>query len=110
MKIGIRKRICLATPMICVIIYLILGFVCDLWHPGWVVFFLIPIVPVVLGTKTLQIGYPLFCLVAYLIMGFIWDLWHPGWIIFLTIPVFATLFPGKKLKIRLFGKDDDIED
>ena len=26
------------------IIYLLLGFLCNLWHPGWVVFLLIPLI------------------------------------------------------------------
>jgi transcriptional regulator with XRE-family HTH domain len=30
-------------PVVATLIYLILGFVFDLWHPGWLVFMLVPI-------------------------------------------------------------------
>lgn len=93
---SFRKRIISATPMICVIIYLLLGFCADAWHPGWIVFFAIPVVPVILGTKKITALYPTLCVIAYLVMGVIWNLWHPGWIIFLTIPVFEILFGRKK--------------
>ena len=92
---SLRKRICAATPMICVIIYLLLGFCAGAWHPGWIIFLAIPLVPVVLGTKRITNLYPTFCVVAYLVMGAVWHLWHPGWIIFLTIPVVSILFDKK---------------
>jgi len=46
----VRGRIIAATPMICIIIYLCFGFIGKLWHPSWVVFFLIPLLPLFLGT------------------------------------------------------------
>ena len=41
-------KINISYPLITVVIYLILGLCFDLWHPGWVVFLLIPIVPIFL--------------------------------------------------------------
>lgn len=100
----IKNRIISATPMICVFAYLLIGFVWDIWHPTWVIFFLIPIVPVVLYTKAARIVYPIICVVIFLLLGFISNLWHPAWLIFLTIPIFNILFePGKKKR----HKDDD---
>ncbi|WP_206214115.1 helix-turn-helix domain-containing protein [Adlercreutzia sp. ZJ154] len=29
-------------PLLCIVIYLFLGFFCGLWHPGWIVFLTIP--------------------------------------------------------------------
>lgn len=49
---GLRAKVVAATPLITVIIYLLLGFCADAWHPGWVVFLAIPIVPIILGTVT----------------------------------------------------------
>ena len=31
------------VPIITVGVYLVLGFVCKAWHPGWVVFFAVPL-------------------------------------------------------------------
>lgn len=93
-----RGRIIAATPMICIIIYLCFGFIGKLWHPSWVVFFLIPLMPLILGTRNIKHFYPLVCIAIYLIIGFAFKWWHPGWIIFLTIPVFYTLFPNRIIK------------
>lgn len=92
----IKTKIIASTPIICLIIFLLLGFVWRLWHPGWLVFFFIPIVPVILGKKKIKNIYPIICAVLYLLMGFFLDWWHPGWIIFLTIPVVSIFTSGKE--------------
>lgn len=94
---GLRAKIIAATPLITVIVYLLLGFCADAWHPGWIVFFAIPIVPIILGTVTYGALYPILVVIAYLVMGFVWKLWHPGWIIFLTIPVVEIFLPKNKI-------------
>ncbi len=91
-----KNRIIAATPLICVIIYLCCGFIWDNWHPSWVVFFMIPLMPVFLGARGIKSIYPFLCLAIYLIIGFVFNWWHPGWIIFLTIPVFYILCPNKR--------------
>ncbi|MDE6408537.1 MAG: hypothetical protein K2K48_05335 [Anaeroplasmataceae bacterium] len=116
---SIRTKIIVATPMITVIIYLLLGYCLNAWHPGWIVFFAIPIVPMMLGTVTIAGLYPLLVVIAYLLMGLIGKLWHPGWIIFLTIPVVEIFLPKnkvvfnnkrkKKKKQRIFVYDEDDE-
>lgn len=90
-KYHIRARIVGATPLICVIVYLALGFTLNIWHPTWVVFFLIPIMPIILKDDY-GAFYPVLCVAVYLALGFTLNLWHPLWLIFLTIPVFYTLF------------------
>lgn len=94
----LRTKIISATPMITVIIYLLLGFCANAWHPGWIVFFAIPLVPMLLGRFTLSGFYPLLVVIAYLVMGLVWGLWHPGWIIFLTIPVVEIFLPTKRIQ------------
>ncbi len=91
---SFRKRIIAATPMICLIIFLLLGFLKNAWHPGWIVFVAIPIVPMLLNVRGFIGLYCVLCIIAYILMGAVWHLWHPGWIIFLTIPVIETLFGG----------------
>ena len=95
MKHNYRKRIVAATPMICLIIYLFIGFQFEKWHPTWLVFFLIPVMPFLLGLKKIVVTWPLCCAIIYLIMGIGFGYWHPGWLIFLTIPVVGILFPHK---------------
>lgn len=105
----ITDRIISATPLICLIIYLFLGFEKQLWHPGWVIFLAIPVVPLILKPKGFKAAYPLFVLIIYLLLGFFINWWHPGWIIFLTIPVFYILFPEKPQIIITNDKDDSID-
>ena len=46
-RIFYRELLMLGNPVVVTIIYLVLGFECGLWHPGWLVFFLIPIMNVI---------------------------------------------------------------
>ncbi len=111
---SLKSKIIVATPMISIIIYLLLGYCADAWHPGWIVFFAIPLVPMVLNVKSIYGFYPVLVIIAYLLMGFIWNLWHPGWIIFLTIPVVEIFVPRKhehqsKPKPKHHNDDDVID-
>ena len=84
------------TPLFVAAAYLYLGFVHDLWHPGWMLFLLIPayyMCVAMYAAKGLRRKLNIFpihlvCTAAYLYLGFIRDLWHPGWIIFLLIPLY----------------------
>ena len=107
---SLKNRIISVTPMVCLIIYLTVGFVWNIWHPTWAVFFLIIIIPVVLNSNLAKVIYPLVCIAIYLVIGFVWHYWHPAWIIFLTIPVYYTLFEPylvKKKKIRIEVVEND---
>ena len=99
---SLKKKIIAATPMLSLIAFLLLGFCANAWHPGWIVFFAIPIVPMLLRIDSFNSLYPLLTVIAYLVMGFVWNLWHPGWIIFLTIPV-VQIFLQKKLLLGIFS-------
>ena len=105
---SFRKRVIEATPLICLIAYLFIGFVYHIWHPTWVIFFLIPIVPIILSANPLKTVYPVLCIVAFFVLGFGWKLWHPGWIVFLTIPVYYILFRPAIRKIDLDNETREI--
>ena len=88
--------------------FLLLGFIWDLWHPGWLAFvvatFLSSLIRAIrpIGKAKKQKPKSLsgldwdslnaaFCAIvfliaipAYLVMGFMWNLWHPGWLIFVA--------------------------
>jgi hypothetical protein len=95
MRDDFRRRLVAATPLICVIVYLFIGFYFNIWHPTWTIFLLIPCMPILLGLKKIIISYPLVCSIIYVVLGIFFDFWHPGWLIFLTIPVVWILFPTK---------------
>ncbi len=83
-------------PILATIVFLLMGFIWNLWHPGWIVFLTIPVYyAVVNAIKSRAISFSLVIVLIYLAMGFIWNLWHPGWIIFLFIPIIHW-FTGKK--------------
>ncbi|MDD2258959.1 MAG: hypothetical protein WC278_04635 [Bacilli bacterium] len=99
---SLKKKIVSITPFISLIAFLLLGFLGGYWHPGWVVFLLIPIMPILVGEERLTFGV-LFVSI-YLVMGIIWGMWHPWWVILLLIPVFQILFKSSKSK-KFFSKN-----
>jgi len=81
-------------PVLVVIVYLIIGFMFNMWHPGWMLFLTIPIYYTAIegdGFNLNRVPYALVVSIVYLIIGFAWSLWHPGWMLFLTIPFYYTL-------------------
>lgn len=97
---SVKDKIISVTPILCLIVYLIIGFYKNLWHPGWLIFLLIPLVPMFLNVfsrKKINIvgALTLLICVTYLFCGFVYNLWHPGWIMFLLIPVVSILFGGE---------------
>ncbi len=78
--------------MLSCIAYCIMGGVWGLWHPGWIVFFAIPVAPTlteaIVKKDPNKFAYPVIVVAAYLLSGFLADLWHPMWALFLTIPVY----------------------
>ncbi len=95
------------TFPVTVTIYLLLGCLWGLWHPGWIIFFtcfLVPSLAMAIRKKKWNIFcFPIFILAVYLCLGFIWNLWHHTWIIFLFIPIIPSLiFSIEKKKGVLF--------
>ncbi len=83
------------TASFCIILYLCLGFVWGLWHPGWLVFLLVPIVISVFEKGLKGFPYPIFTVGVFLCLGCIWGYWHPGWLVFLTVPIYYTILSSK---------------
>lgn len=78
-----------------VISYLAIGFLCDAWHPGWLLFFLIPtlvtLAEAIAKGKPSHFAYPVPVTALFLLLGFLCDAWHPAWLLFLTIPVYYLI-------------------
>lgn len=83
------------TVLISCMVYFLLGGVWGLWHPGWIVFLAIPIMPTIAGAIEKKdphvFCFPVLVVAVYLLLGCQWGLWHPWWLIFLTIPVYYLI-------------------
>ena len=84
-------------PILTVAAYLVLGAVFKMWHPGWIVFVIMPalmsVFECIIVKKLGAFVYPLFATTVFLVLGFYFDWWHPAWIVFITIPLFY-MFAG----------------
>lgn len=104
---SFQRKVIAITPILCVFTYLLIGFVWHIWHPTWLIFFLIPIMPILVGTKAIRLSVPLIATVIFLVLGFCFNLWHPGWLVFLLVPVFEIIFNGEGIAIVINGKCKD---
>ena len=100
----IKGRITGATPLIVTAVYLLIGFTTHVWHPTWLLFLLIPLVPIVLygignGKKSITGIVTILTVISYFILG-CFGYWHPGWIVFFIIPITGVLV----------GDNDDDDD
>ena len=77
------------------IAYWILGMMFNAWHPGWLLFLLIPIwysfISAVKKGNATIFAYPVLVTLVFLCAGFWLDIWHPAWVLYLTIPVYYFL-------------------
>lgn len=82
-------------PLIITIIYFIIGVMYGAWHPGWMLFLLVPIwttlVSAIRRKNANYFAYPVLAALIYLCLGFFSFAWHPGWIIFLTVPLYYSV-------------------
>ena len=78
------------------ILYVVLGCLYNLWHPAWILFVTIPIVPSIISAisnrKFKNFAYPVLVVAVYLYLGCVYNLWHPYWFLFITIPLYYVLF------------------
>jgi len=104
---SMRKRINQSMPFISLLVFLWLAIGFDLAHPGWVVFFAIPITDTLLNGKfNAKKLITLVATVTYLLLGFVGGYWHPGWLVFLLIPIINILFFPNKQAIFYWKKSD----
>lgn len=107
-----KNKIIGITPFISLIAFAILAYY-GLAHPGWIVFLLIPIMPVVLGKRKISVSTIIIAI--YIIVSVLLkDKWEITWIILLFIPIIHILIqPNEKQskkRIRIDDNDIIIED
>lgn len=86
-------------PIIAVLLYLAIGYFLHAWHPGWLVFLLIPIYYQLAAALTvrkpkarlLTMPVPEIVVLLYLFFGVVCRIWHPTWVLFLGIPLYYWL-------------------
>lgn len=85
----------LPLGIIAIVAYIIMGVIFDLWHPGWLIFFLVPIIGTLIHAIRRQnpnlFAYPVLAVLIFLYMGLVRSVWHPSWAVFLTIPVYYSI-------------------
>ena len=83
----------IALPIMCAMVFVILGFGWGLWNRAWVVFLLIPLFYVAqaflpsAAADAQRHLFPMLITAVYLVIGWL-GMWHPGWIVMLLIPIF----------------------
>lgn len=81
--------------IIAIVIYILIGIFFDLWHPGWLIFFLVPIISTLIHAVRRHnpdlFAYPVLAVLVFLYAGLMYSLWHPAWAVFLTIPVYYSV-------------------
>lgn len=84
-----KMRRAFPYPVAVTFAYLAMGFLCNLWHPGWIIFLTIPLyyLPAAQRTPMRLLCNPVMVTIIYLLLGCFCNLWHPGWLVFLLIPV-----------------------
>jgi uncharacterized membrane protein len=100
----IRRKFIALMPFISVIVFMLLGLLGDLWHPGWLVFLVIPVAGILTGTsqkRSVVAIMPFISVVAFVFLG-LEGLWNPGWLVFLSIPMTAVLFSKDKVKTVVY--------
>lgn len=97
----IHVRYDAAFPLLILLVYMVLGVFCDLWHPAWLLFLLIPVY-----YAGIYGGYPILMFLLFFIAGFGFDWWHPAWLLFLTIPVFYTLYHPREEECEAVQQED----
>lgn len=88
-----------------VILFLILGFAFELWHPGWVIFLAVPFMYTMwrnafnknkdsrmAGWRLLP--FPVIVIIAFFVLIVVYD-WQWAWLLFLTIPVWSYIASKK---------------
>lgn len=87
------------------IIYFVLGFCFNLWHPAWIVFLILPfaasLADAIVKKNAKNFAMPVVIVAIYLLLGFLTGSWHPYWILFMFIPIYYIIFDA----VETFKKD-----
>lgn len=108
-KVKVKGLVGSIMFVLCLAAYLTIGFVCNLWHPGWLVF-LVPMIADGITETIIERNpsrFPVFIIAlgTYLLLGFTLG-WHPYWAVLFAIPAYHIIVEPIKKSIK--SKDDGI--
>ena len=93
----ISRKISAVTPILATAAFFYLGLFENMWHPGWVVFAVIPLVEILLSIYT-QEGKAkwvsisvIFSIIAYIVRGIMTGEGWKVWLVFFIVPVVAII-------------------
>lgn len=93
----VSRKISAVTPILATAAFFYLGLFLNMWHPGWVVFAVIPLVEILLSIYT-QEGKAkwvsisvIFSIIAYIVLGIVTGEWWKVWLVFFIVPVVAIV-------------------
>ncbi len=96
-RVPFTDKVLIISPIIIIIVYLILGFTLSLWHPGWIVFLLIP--GLALSFEILndpekplfKAILPLGLLLMFYVVSFGFSQWILAWSLLTLIPLIGLV-------------------
>ncbi len=81
--------------VVAIIAYIVIGVCFDLWHPGWLVFLLVPVIGSLIHAVRCRnaylFAYPVFMVFIFLYVGLVHFIWHPTWVVFVTVPLYYSI-------------------
>lgn len=100
----------LPIGILVIVSYIIIGVCFGLWHPGWLIFLLIPIISTLIQAvrkgRADVFAYPVLAALVFLYVGFVYSVWHPTWVVFLTIPVYYSIIGYiRRTRMKDTGKE-----
>lgn len=93
-KRGFRKIVAV-MPILSLLIFLVLGYTMQAWHPGWLIFLLVPLSSVIFAPykrdKIVSVT-PVLAVIIFILVGtFVDGGYRYSWIAFLLIPLVGAL-------------------
>lgn len=97
-KKAIKEAFVSSFTVIVIVGYILLGVFLNMWHPGWLIFLLIPIfsslVWAIIEKNPSYFSIEMVAIATYVSIGIIMPNntgWHPYWAILLVIPVYRSI-------------------
>ncbi|MFW6319660.1 MAG: hypothetical protein ACOC1L_05695 [Bacillota bacterium] len=91
-----HEKVIAISPFIALVVFFLLGFMYNAWHPAWLAFFIVPVSAILLTDKegiwkTCTAVSPFIITTIYLLYGHYKGVYHPTWLIFLFIMLFGFM-------------------
>lgn len=90
-----QRKLIQAMPILSVMIFLILGYTLEAWHPGWLVFLSIPVSGILFAPykkRKLAALSPFIAVTIFMLVGtYVENGFMYSWLAFLLIPLFGIL-------------------